>query len=160
MKVLSLIFSLVLFVTGYAQKADDTVDVFTFNADLLDSLIFEEINQTRLDSNLAKLFHSDSLDAEAYKHSEFMTQQRSISYSEGGKKAGECNSKTFYRNVRKITYREYAKGIVQQWLESDGHAKLILGEFFLYGACGVDYMEWKSINEMYVYVCFRISYWP
>lgn len=160
MKIFPCIFSLLLLLNSFGQTSKDTIIAEDFNPQLLDSLIFEEINQARLDSNLAKLFYSDSLDAEASSHAEFMTQQQTIVYSKEGKKAGECNSKTFYRNVSKITYREYAKRIVQQWLASKGHAKLLLGEFFLYGGCGVSWMEWKSVNEMYVYVCFRISYWP
>ena len=102
-------------------------------------MIFEEVNRVRLKNDLPKLFFSDSLDVDAEKHVKDMQHANDNYYSNSAKKVGECNAKIFYRNDNLYVhlYRVRKSNCPKNGLDSPGHAKLILGEFFLYGASAV-----------------------
>ncbi|MEX1001269.1 MAG: CAP domain-containing protein [Crocinitomicaceae bacterium] len=158
MKIFFLFISILFGGSVFCQTANDTVDVFSFSPDLLDSLIFEEVNRVRSENDLTQLFYSDSLNQQANDHVLQMVKLRKTFYSDSTSKVEECNLKIFFRNSNPtVTYRELAGRMVKQWLNSPAAARLILGEFFLYGGCGVTYEEWKNISEIYIYTCFRIS---
>lgn len=158
MKVL--LFCFAAFVNLFALSQSKEAVFEAHNADLLllDSLIFEEVNVQRLITNKAKIFKSDSLDIQANQHSRVMAHAGDIFYSSFKNKAGECNLKLSLGSG--MNYQEIAKIIVDRWKASPGHAELILGEYFIYGGCGVSTREMSTSDAVELFVCFRISYWP
>ena len=158
MRIVLPLFMLIFTLSGFAQSRDAVFEAHNADLLLLDSLIFEEVNIQRLAYSQAKIFKSDSLELEASKHSVAMAHQGNIFYSSSKKKAGECNIE--YTVESSLTYGEISKIIVEKWLVSPGHSKLILGEYFIYGGVGVSTREDSRSDHVTIFVCFRISYWP
>ena len=158
MKLFFLLISIFFGSSAFTQNEKDTVNASTFSPELLESLIFEEVNRIRLENDLAELIQVDSLSEQVDYHAINMADGRKVFDSDSTSDMIECNAKIFFRNSNpSLTYLELAENIASQWLNSPEESQLILGASFLYGGCGVTYEEWKSISEIYIYSCFRIS---
>ena len=142
----------ILFLSSYSLQAQNGPD-----KDYLDSLLFERVNHYRLQHNQAKIFISDSLTKVAQEHSSYMLEKNQIEYSNTKKKTGECNT-IIEVEADEMVEIEIVDAIINRWLNSPGHAKLILGEFFLYGGGSISFS--KTDTGYRYYACFMISYWP
>lgn len=137
-----------------AQTAQDTIPSDSLNTDLLDSLIFDTVNRERLKIKEAKLFWSDELMAACRAQSERMLEEGKVSYSDA--KAGECILTMTFPSGEE-TYGSLAQSIVQRWLDSPGHKKLILGSFFIEGGAGTAY-SYKKGEGFTLMASFQVSY--
>jgi uncharacterized protein YkwD len=127
-----LLIGLVFFlIPAQGQKTSDTVDAKAFSTEFLDTLVFETLIKKRFEHKLAKLFWSDEMMIIAKEHVSEMNSNDKLTYRELRK--GQCIVALAFEN-NSITYQDLADQIIAKWLNSPGHRKLILGEFFIYGA--------------------------
>lgn len=141
---------------SFAQTSGDTVTFESFNSELLDSLVFEEVIQQRKANDLAKLFWSEEMKDTAEAHVLAMVAQNKIFYS--ALRKGQCILSLEIKNGR-ISYSDLSKSIVTKWLASPGHKKLLLEEIFIYGATAYRLTQTESGDTLLKGV-FYISYEP
>ena len=116
----------------FSQKADDLIG--DLNTELLDSLVFEEVNKVRLENEQPKLYWNESLASKAQLHSAEMVKQKKAFYDESTE-AGQCIVDMLLIQYD-VTYGEAAKWVVERWMNSPGHKDLMINSFFTSGGIG------------------------
>ncbi|MEO9532147.1 MAG: hypothetical protein ABJG68_06525 [Crocinitomicaceae bacterium] len=142
--------------SAQAQVSTDTVDVQNFHSEFLDTLVFNSVIEKRFQNNLAKLFWSDDMMSTAKEHAVGMSTKQEMYYLSMRK--GQCIVSLEFDNVS-ITYQDLADLMIQKWLASPGHKKLLLGEFFIYGATASSFTLVEK-NKVYFKGVFYVSYEP
>jgi uncharacterized protein YkwD len=140
-------------IQGIAQKPTDLIE--DLNNDLLDSLIFEEVNKRRLEIKQAKLYLSETLTLEAKEHSTEMVKANEIYYQEKSG-IGECILAILVIQFD-VTYQDLAIQIVERWLNSPGHYDLLMTQFFTDAGVGSAHRFSEEIG-IELKVSFRLKY--
>jgi uncharacterized protein YkwD len=147
---------LILFSTlSFSQKGTDVIDLGQFNSVLLDSLIFEAVIKRRRQNDLPKLFWSDAMADSAKNHAAAMQTKNKLFYNDLRK--GQCVVELEFEDGR-VTYSVMAARIVDRWINSPGHKKLILGPLFIYGAVSIIIQE--QDDHLILRGVFYVSYEP
>lgn len=140
----------------FGQSKVDTVDVQHFQSEFLDTLLFNSVIENRFQNNLAKLFWSEEMMKIAKVHAMEMREKGALFYKEI--KKGQCVLALEFQNMT-LSYQDLANNIILRWLNSPGHKKLLLGEFFIYGATSssftIDENDLVSLKAV-----FYVSYAP
>lgn len=129
-----LCFGLILFNPARAQSVSEKIGEGKFDLHVVDSLIRDLVTAERRARNCPALIESISMSETAMRHSLSVLDSAKITYLPLHK--GQCIALDKFE-LNKYSHLEIAEVIVNRWLNSPGHEKLIVGEFFIFGGLGL-----------------------
>jgi hypothetical protein len=125
MKNLLIILSILISSVGYSQTLTDTINWDNPNLDLLDSLLFEKINEYRVDNGVNKLSKSDFLMTSSRDWSEKLSETDELTHDYSINCVENCG-KTLYTTETIITYDDIVGEVLGMWVKSNNHNKNLL----------------------------------
>ncbi len=147
-KIVAMIFFSLSSIVSFAQSPDSEIDNESVDVELLQSMIYTRINQTRMSAGLDSLLRHEVLDAAAISQAEDnMDLQRIDTKDDFGKrmeKAGGTNKAVYmaaYTGTSKgknaYTYLEVTSEFIEKFNKSKKDKKTLLTPDYFYGGIGV-----------------------
>jgi uncharacterized protein YkwD len=141
-KLLVLLAALLVSGTLFSQSPSDTIPEDNINLDIINQCVIDVVNEERVKIGLNPLVISEEAMEFSKKHTEWMVETGRYEHSKYDFD-GECiTGMAIYPNHH--TYMDASKIIVNKWMNSPPHKKIILGK---YSSCGT-YTSVYKISEI------------
>lgn len=135
---------------SFGQKPDSEIDLEDFDSDLMESMIFERINEFRLDNGLDIMIRQEILDTAAIMSARFNAKQGRVERNEDigakNKKAGGTENVVYLaedegakRGKTIYTYQEVANEIYEGMIKSRRDKEMLLTPNFYYTGVGAGF---------------------